>query len=375
MKKFLFIVICLAALVSVIPLSVSAAEVPDSFSSLLSELDGEIAKYLPRGIYSSDIDEVGEAVAEMSSGEFVFSFLSALTGNALGGALTLLASLVGVIVLSAAFSAFRSSTCSKALGSAVGFCSSCAIFSVIIVIFGDHIRTVALFLERLSTLMLGIIPITGALYAMGGNVATATVSTASLYGFLTFCESFCKDTIVPISILLISLALCSSLMPRLNLKAMSGAIKKCYTFFLGLIMTILLAVLSSQTFLSTAADTVSARAARLVASTVIPIVGGSVGDALRTVASSVGYLKGVCGISSIIFILLLLLPTLVSLLLTRFVFLVAGAVADMLSCDAESRLIGELGSVYGMLCAVCTIVSVLFIFALNIFVRCAVAVG
>ena len=119
----------------------------------------------------------------------------------------------------------------------------------------------------------------------------------------------------------------------------------------------------------------SARAAKLVASNVIPIVGGSVGETLRTVASSVGYLKSVCGIGAIIFIVFLVLPTLVTLILTRGAFILSVAVADLLGCERESRMLSELGSVYGTLVAVVCMVSVMFILALTVFIRCSVAAG
>ena len=138
---------------------------------------------------------------------------------------------------------------------------------------------------------------------------------------------------------------------------------------------VLLTVLSTQTVLACAADSVSSRAAKLVASNIIPIVGGSVGDTLRTLSSSVGYLKSICGIGGILFIILLLLPTLVTLLLTRAVFILAVAVADLVGCESESKLLSELGSVYGILVAVVSMCSVMFILALTIFVRSTVAVG
>ena len=112
-----------------------------------------------------------------------------------------------------------------------------------------------------------------------------------------------------------------------------------------------------------------------MASNIIPIVGGSVGETLRTVASSVGYIKSVCGIGAIIFIILLVLPILVTLLLTRTVFIISVAVADLLGCERESRALSELDSIYGTLVAVVCMVSVMFIFALTLFVRCTVAAG
>lgn len=376
MKKRIIFIICILALtLPCAPITVLAEEVPKEYSSLLDGLDESVADELPQGIYSSDIDEVGEAVAQMSGVEYIFSFIGDAVGLKLSDSVKLLASLTGLLVLSAVFSAFRESLKSEALSRAIGFCSSCAVFSVVIVIIRADLLRVSEFFERISTLMIGMIPITGVLYAMGGNIATATASNAVMYAFLSFCENLCAKTVLPVSSLLVAFALCSAISPGINLRGLSGAVKKTYTFMLGFIMTVLLAVLSSQTVLSASADTITARAAKLVASTAIPIVGGSVGDTLRTVSSSVAYLKSICGISGIIFILILLLPTLISILLTRGVFLIAGAVADMLGCESEGKLIGELGGIYGTLAALTSMTSVMFIFALNIFVKCAVATG
>ena len=131
-------------------------------------------------------------------------------------------------------------------------------------------------------------------------------------------------------------------------------------------MTLLLALLSSQNTLCAAADSTGARTAKLVSSTIIPTVGGSVGETLRTVASGVQYLKSVVGISGIFFILLLLLPTLLA-------FLLGSGVAEILGCEGEGKLLGELGSVYGCMTSVVAMTSVMFILALNLFVRTATA--
>ena len=138
-------------------------------------------------------------------------------------------------------------------------------------------------------------------------------------------------------------------------------------------MAVLAAILAAQTTLCAAADSVGARTARLVSSTVIPVVGGSVGDTLRTIGTSVQYLKSIAGISGILFLCLLLLPTLLSLIVTRLTFLLSSGVADMLGCESEGRLLSELGSVWGTMIAVVSMCSVMFLLALTLLVRVGVA--
>ena len=86
------------------------------------------------------------------------------------------------------------------------------------------------------------------------------------------------------------------------------------------------------------------------------------------------YLKGVIGIGGVGFLLLLTLPVLLSLLLTRLAFLLGGGIAELLGCDAESRMLGDLGTVYGSMIAVVCMTSVMFILALILFVKSVVAV-
>ena len=82
-----------------------------------------------------------------------------------------------------------------------------------------------------------------------------------------------------------------------------------------------------------------------------------------------------CGIGGIAFILILVLPIIVRLLLIRWVFVLAVAIAELIGCDSESKLLSELGSVYGVLIAVVSMCSVMFVLAITIFLRSSIAVG
>ena len=140
-------------------------------------------------------------------------------------------------------------------------------------------------------------------------------------------------------------------------------------------MLVLVFVLSAQTSIAAAADTAAARGGKLLTQTLIPGIGGAVGDTLRTVAGSVQYVKSVVGIGGVVIVASVTLPPIISLLMTRSVFLLAGGVAEMLGCKQESKLLGELGNIYACLLGALSICSVAFCVALGIFVKCTVAVG
>ena len=382
LKKIYIVVFALGIMLSVFVLPVSAKSddedepiIPGEYYEIIDELPKDIADALPEEMYSEDIEELSSGLSRMVSAEYLFSFIGELLGIELESAVSVLGKMCGLLLLSALLKNVCSSLSSGALSSAFEFSSTCCIFTAIVGLVYAQIDMVSSFFERLNSLMIGFIPVTCTVWAMGGNVGTASTAGGALYAFLAVSEGLCAKTVVPVSCLLIAFALCRGISPSLNLSGFSSAIKKIYTFLLGFIMTILLALLSSQTLLGSSADSVAAKGAKMITSSVIPIVGGAVSDTLRTLSSSVQYIKSVVGVSGIVFIIILLAPTLISLFVTRVAFLIAGGVADLLGCEGESKLICELSGVSGCMIAAVSMCSVMFVFAFNIFINSTVAVG
>jgi hypothetical protein len=85
--------------------------------------------------------------------------------------------------------------------------------------------------------------------------------------------------------------------------------------------------------------------------------------------------RSLVGIGGVAIIAVMLLPTLLSLISSSLAFLLASGVAEMLGCDTEGKLISELGSIYAVMIAVVAMSAVMFIFALTVFSRTAVALG
>ncbi len=380
MKRYYKIFVCIlmsAVLFFALSLTVfgEGGELPEGFAELSDSLPDEIRDNLPEGLLSDKAEDVGQGLSELTASRNIFSFLSSLIRSELLSSVSLFAYICGILLISSVFHALQRSVSSDAISGAVRFCTATAIFASIIHTEWRHLEAVGLFFDRLMALMTAMVPITGTVWAMGGNVSTASVGTSSLYVFISACEGMCAKSVIPVCCVFTALSLCNTLSPEMGLRGLSGALKKIYTFFLGTVMTVLMASLSAQTTLTAAADSTAARTARLVSANVIPVVGGSVGDALRTVATGVQYLKSVVGIWGISLIVMLLLPVLISLIMARLAFLLGSGVADMLGCETEGRLLSELGGVYAIMVAVVAMSSVMFVFALTIFSKTVVAIA
>lgn len=370
--------VLMGCLLSLLSLSAHAVEedrygeIGDTFEQVLPP---EVIEVLPEGLFSGEEESVWEAVGEMSSFSYLVRAVGRLMGFGLSDAVSMLARLVGILTLVALFHALGHTVSDSAAAPLLSFCSVLSVTGVAMTHHTLFIRMTGAFAERLGLLIGGMSPIMCTLYALGGNVRSAVVNHGALILLFNACELFCGHTVSAFAGVCTAMAILSSLFGGVNLKSLSSALKKAYALSFGFVMLLISFALGTGQVVSVRADTLAARSAKFVTGSVIPLVGGSVGDSLRALGGGVDVLRASLGVSGLVIVLLLLLPTLISLLLARFALILSSSVADMLGCEREGKLLGELGSVYSYMIAAVSISSVSFLFALQLFVRCTAALG
>lgn len=349
-------------------------KLPEGYGNMIDSLPDEVRNRLPDEMYTENTEDLAEGLMELTSSEYVFELLGECFNNGFGEAVKLFAVLCGILVVSSVFTVLKDSLGNKSTSRVVGMVNLCLVFGVVLKVQYYHIELVEDYFSRLSSLVAASVPITASVYAMGGNITTAGVSTSGTYFFLGVCQMICAKTIIPVSAVCTAFSFSRVMCGGVNLQSLSSAIRRGYTFCIGLIMSLTLFTLSAQTALSSAGDSAALRAAKLVSSSVIPTVGGSVGETFRTVAAGVGYVKSVVGVGAVVFVFLLILPTLITLILNRFVFILSESVAGMLGCAEEGRLLSDMGNISGCMLSVCAMAGVMFILMLVLFIKTTVAI-
>lgn len=349
-----------------------AAAIEKEYEEFLSAIPPEVQEYLPKELLSGDMEKAEEALREGAGVRAVFSALGRITGLGLGEALSLLARLCGLLLLSAVF---RSLAPEKKNGVAAAF-SLLSTLSLLLLLFsagGGSLAQLDGFFDTVKTLSASILPLMGTLYAMGGNVRAAVVNQGVMSAFLSLLEVFLSGTVMPIAGISLAFSLMDAVSERVKLRPLAGVIKRTYTLSLSFCMLLLCGVLGVQSTLAKAGDTLALRTARFAAGSFLPLVGGSVGETLRTVAGSVQYLRAVTGTGAVAVLFFLFLPTFLSVLLSRICFMLSASVAGMLSANAEEKVLSELASVYGYFLAIISTLFVTVVFSLTLFARCAAA--
>lgn len=348
---------------------------PEEFAELLDNLPDDVARFLPEDLFSSDAGKVGDAVRGMSGFSYLLNTALSLIGLRLPECAGILARVCGLLLLSAVFRALQSSLGGGQVGKALSFCAILAVTLCLLSEGTRSILTLTGYFERLRALCAGILPVMAALYAMGGNFSSAVAASSGLSLYLTLTEEVVGKSILPFCGICLSLAFSAALDPAVRPGTLLAAIKKNYTTVLAFLMTLLIAMLGAQSVLGARSDSLAMRSARFAAGNLIPVVGGSVSELLRTVSAGVSYLRGVVGICGIILLLLSLLPSLTELFLMRLTWQICASVAELLGCENEKKLLDEFASLSGYLIAAAAVCSSVLLLALTLLTHCAAAVG
>ena len=224
-------------------------------------------------------------------------------------------------------------------------------------------------MESLTLVMSSLIPITATLYSLGGNPAAGASASAALSLFLSVLSILCTKVILPLLRISFALSLTGAMPSGINLSAVSNFVKSLTTTLLAFIFTLLGFVLYFQTAVASASDNFFTRSVKFASGVFIPVIGGMLGDAARTVLSSVSVVKGTVGTAGAVTILAVVIPPIVAVALNKIMLLLCSVLAKKLGCERESALLYDLGSILNVLLALVCGAGAVCIIAMAVFVK------
>ena len=371
--KFCFAIFVLTCVIALSSIPIFAADGMEEYRGFIDSIPDEIENNLPDGIKSEDSEKIAGAVKEMSGVRFLLSELAGAFTSGIDSVLPSVCRVLGLIVIASVIRVTSNSFFSDSGGATL--VSRLCIFGAVISGSMECIEGVGKYFHNLFSLALSYIPLSAALYSMGGNIGAAAASSSSFGLTLTVCELIFTYTVFPVFCFCLCITVCSCFDASPSLSVISGVVKKNYIFILSLIMAILCVSISAQTFISAKADNFTMRGAKFVIASFIPHFGGSVSQSLGNVASSVELLRSAVGVGGVIIILLMLIPTVVEIAVIRILYSIVSGIAGMIGCDKESAMLSEIASLYGYLLSVSAICSSVFIISFGLLAKCACAVG
>ena len=357
MKKMLISIFVIAALFFVFSQNAKAYE-PDIVEDSLSQLNSSLSDEAKEKLSKLGYDGSAESIAAFDIGGIFEMALDELS-KGITGPLSAGCIVICVIVLSAVTEGYAYSLRYSETGAVMSAVSSLMIAAVLLEPLTELIRKSAELIYGASGMMLIFVPVMIGLQCFTGHLAGGYSFTVTAACELV--SQISSKLFVPLLSAFSALAVSSGLSGSIRIKCFCDMIYSFVKWALVFVMSIFTAVLSLQSAVGNAADTLSSRAVRLTLSSMIPVVGSAVSEAYRTINGSVNLLRSSAGVLIIAAVMISFMPLIIKAALWLISINLSKCAAEALCVSSPAALLSSVASVMSMLIAITVSVMTVFI--------------
>lgn len=309
---------------------------------LESALPDDVREYL-------DSDGVTpESPKTFSFSEALGGFLELLRHNS-GKPLRMLCGLCGVVLFCALAESIADTGNLKGVFSAVGVLCGAGIAAAAMY---DLLESSLTAIGAAANFMLVFIPVLAGISAALGHTMTAAAVNSAILACTQLFSQLAANFLAPLCGAILGVSTAGAVHPQLKLDKLGELTKKFVMWGLTLVMTIFMGVLSLQTAVAAASDNAAIKAAKFMVSQGVPIVGGTVSDAVNTLQSGLGILKSSVGVYGIIAAAVIIVPVLASLFCYKLATALAEGLAEMFGLKELAALLKSCGAVVTIIIAI-----------------------
>ena len=132
--------------------------------------------------------------------------------------------------------------------------------------------------------------------------------------------------------------------------------------------------MSAGAAVGSASDKLTLKTAKLFTSSVVPVVGGAISEALSAVAASFSLLKTSVGLMGVVGIAAIFLPIIIEISVFKFCSLAVEIFASLLGLEEPALVVRSVSGALTLMIAVSLLIALLFIISLAVLIKVGGAV-
>lgn len=235
--------------------------------------------------------------------------------------------------------------------------------------FSEVIQTVRDTANNLVGFMNSLIPILISLMLFTGSITTSTIMEPLILFIINFIGTLIQNLLIPITLIVAVLSIVSKISDKVQIDNLSKFMKSGVVWILGIVLTVFVGVLSLEGNLSSSIDGVTAKTAKAVVSTAIPVVGKILGDAVDSVLGCGVVLKNAVGFVGVIIIIGICIMPILKLGILTIAYKLTSAVSEPIADGKIVKLLDQIGDIFKILLAILTSLSVLVIVGTTLVIK------
>ena len=370
-RKFIILFIIIHIFIN--PTSFATDEIISSQMEALnlSSFINEGEKYTEEIFPDIDLDTLlNSAIRGEINNEQIYRGVLSLLGDEIVSAISLLGSILIIIIIHSLLKSFTENLSkNEGVGQIAYFIEYILIVTLVMANFTSIINMMKEAISNLVGFVNCLVPILLALMSATGSVA----SVAFVQPLIIFAVVFIANTItifvLPIALIATTLGIVSNLSERVQIEKISKFLKSGVTWFLGVVITIFVSILSLEGGLTSNVDGLAAKGIKSAATTFIPVVGKALGESVDMVIGSTALLKNSIGIVGMFVIIVICAMPIIKLTILTITYYFASAICETLADKKIVSLLEQMGGTFKVLLGIMFFVAVLLIIGLAMCIK------
>ena len=371
MKKIILIFI----LILIIPTNALAETKEEIMSSTqekfnISGFINQAQEYTGDFFEDMDLSDIfNQAVQGKVNNQTIYKKIIKILGNEVSSNIKILISILVIIVIHGILKSITDSLENSNVSQIIYFVQYILIVTLIMSNFTEIIKLIKETANNLVGFINLLMPLLLTLMVYTGNITTSSVLEPIVLFISNFIGNIIVDALIPIVLIIVVFSIISKISDRVQVEKISKFLKSGVVWFLGIVLTIFVGVVSLEGTLSSSVDGVTAKTAKAVVSSVIPVVGKVLGDVVDSVLGCGVVLKNAVGVVGVIVIIGICILPVLKIATLSIMYSLASAVVQPVADDKIVKLLDEMSGVFKLLLAILCSLSVILIIGVTLVIK------
>lgn len=327
-------------------------------------------KYTGEFFEDIDISEIlNSAISGNIDNQSLYQRILNLFGTELQTGIKTLLSILVIIIIHSILKAVSENLENDTISTIIYYVQYIAIVTIILSNFSDIVQMVKDTANNLVGFMNCLVPILLSLMIYTGSITTGSVIEPIILFMINFIGNLIETVFIPITLIIAAICIVSKISDKVQIEKLSKFMKSSLTWVLGIILTIFVGVLSIEGTLSSSVDGITAKTAKAVVSSAVPIVGKILGDAVDSVLGCGVVLKNAVGFVGVIIIIGICIMPILKLGILTIAYKLTSAVSEPIADGKIVKLLDQIGDIFKILLAILTSLSVLVIVGTTLVIK------
>ena len=243
------------------------------------------------------------------------------------------------------------------------------IITIVMNNFSNLILSIKNTITNLVGFMNSLVPLLFTLMIYTGNIATSSLLEPMILFIITFISNIIINLIIPVISLITALAIVSKLSDKVQIGNLSKLMKSSIIWFLGIMLTFFVGIISLEGTLASSVDGITAKTAKAAVSSMIPVVGKILGDSVDSVLGCGLVLKNALGVVGVIIVIGICAMPIIKLSILTIMYNISAAIIEPVADEKIVKLLSEFGDIFKLLLGIMCSVSILLIVGITLVIK------